>query len=117
MSRTGLKSISEALDAGETSLVEFSTNEIDHGLAAAIKAESHEIKKLDKIDAKAFERELKQLPTAGRTVHDAGSRGMAPWLEPQAVPRARREPRGNQCRQLVGTSARTGTSPGRTCLA
>lgn len=65
MSRTGLKDISEALDAGETSLVEFSTNEIDHGLAAAIKAESHEIKKLDKIDAKAFERELKQLSTAG----------------------------------------------------
>lgn len=31
----------------------------------AIKAESHEIKKLDKIDAKAFERELKQLSTAG----------------------------------------------------
>lgn len=59
VSRDDLKELGEALDAGEANLVVISTSEFDHELAAELKADAHVLKKLDKAEAKAFERELK----------------------------------------------------------
>ena len=59
LSRSDLKELGEALDAGEASLVVISTTEIDHEFTAALKAVAHQIQKLDKADAKAFEQEYK----------------------------------------------------------
>lgn len=61
MSRGDLKDLGEALDAGEASLVVISTSEFDHAFISALKAEEHEIEKLEKADARAFERELKSM--------------------------------------------------------
>lgn len=61
ISRGDLKDLGEALDAGAASLVVISTSEIDHEFAAALKAMTHRIAKLEKADAKQFEQELKSL--------------------------------------------------------
>lgn len=61
MSRRDLKDLGEALDANEASLVVISTSEFDHEFIKALKATAHEIKKLGKADAKAFERDLKSV--------------------------------------------------------
>ncbi|HEV3174332.1 MAG TPA: DUF1269 domain-containing protein [Actinocrinis sp.] len=61
ISRGDLKDLGEALDAGEASLVVISSTEVDHQFAAALKATAHQIQRLEKADAKAFERELKSL--------------------------------------------------------
>jgi uncharacterized membrane protein len=61
ISRGDLKDLGEALDAGETSLVVISTTEVDHEFTTALKATAHQIKRLDKADAKAFEHEFKSL--------------------------------------------------------
>lgn len=65
MSRGDLKDLGEALDAGEASLVVISTSEFDHDFTAALKAQEHQIKKLEKADARAFERELKNMTPDG----------------------------------------------------
>ncbi|MFG3268535.1 DUF1269 domain-containing protein [Streptomyces bobili] len=64
ISRTDLKDLGEALDAGQASLVVISTTELDHELTAVLKATTHQIKKLEKADAKAFERELKAVSSS-----------------------------------------------------
>jgi uncharacterized membrane protein len=57
-SRGDLKDLGEALDVGEASLVVISTSQFDHDFTAALNAENHVIKELEKADARAFEREL-----------------------------------------------------------
>jgi uncharacterized membrane protein len=59
ISRSDLKDLGQALDDSEASLVVISTTELDHALTSALKATEHQIKKLEKADAKEFERELK----------------------------------------------------------
>lgn len=61
LSRRDLKDLGEFLDEGEASLVVISTTGFDHAFNAALKAEKHEIKKLDKADAKEFEHDLEAL--------------------------------------------------------
>ena len=61
LSRHDLKDLGEALDNGTASLVVISTTEFDHDFTAALKAVNHQVKKLEKADAKAFEQELKSL--------------------------------------------------------
>jgi hypothetical protein len=56
-----LKDLGDALDAGEASLVVISTTEFDRELTDALKAVNHQVKKLEKADAKEFERELKSI--------------------------------------------------------
>jgi uncharacterized membrane protein len=62
MSRDDLKDLGRALDDGEANLVVISTSELDHDFTIALKAGQHQIKKLEKADARAFGRELKNLP-------------------------------------------------------
>jgi uncharacterized membrane protein len=59
MSRGDLKDLGDTLDAGEASLVVITTAEIDHAFSTALKAETHQIKKLEKADAKEFEHEFR----------------------------------------------------------
>lgn len=61
MSRGDLKDLGEALDADEASLVVISTSEFDRAFISALKAEEHQVKKLEKADARALERELKNI--------------------------------------------------------
>ncbi|WP_427891854.1 DUF1269 domain-containing protein [Kribbella sp. GL6] len=60
LSRGDLKDLGETLDAGEASLVVISTTEFDREFTEALKAVDHQIEKLEKADAKEFERELKK---------------------------------------------------------
>ena len=59
ISRGDLQDLGEALDDGEASLVVIATTELDHAFVSALKATEHQIKKLEKADAKEFERTLK----------------------------------------------------------
>jgi uncharacterized membrane protein len=61
LSRGDLKDLGELLDAGEASLVVITTTEFDHAFASALKATAHQIKKLEKADAKAFAQEAASL--------------------------------------------------------
>jgi uncharacterized membrane protein len=61
MSRGDLKDLGEALDAGEASLVVISTSPLDTRMVASLKAKAHQIKELTEADAKALERDLKDL--------------------------------------------------------
>ncbi|MFD7155549.1 DUF1269 domain-containing protein [Kribbella sp. NPDC059898] len=62
LSRGDLKDLGDILDAGESDLVVISTTEFDREFTEALKAVDHQVKKLEKADAKKFERELKNLP-------------------------------------------------------
>lgn len=61
LSRADLKDLGDVLDAGEAALVVVSTSELDHIFAAALKALTHQVKKLEKADAKAFEAEVEKV--------------------------------------------------------